>query len=65
MINEVRIKEIEANNFALMLLVPSKFLAEDLNKLDYEVEEDDIIQLAKKYKISPLMMSVRIGLFKK
>lgn len=55
-------KEQEANRFALMLLIPTKFLKEDLAKYPNGVDEDDIVKLAKKYRVSPVNMALRINL---
>lgn len=60
-----REKEEEANTLALLLLVPSVFLDKDLQALNYWVDEDDVTKLAKKYKVTPLMMAKRLELNKK
>ena len=56
--------EIEANNFASELLVPESALGEALGNQRIDVESDSLIaDLAKKFKVSPLTMQLRISRF--
>lgn len=54
--------EIEANNFAAELLMPKEMLKEDLLAIeDINLFEGDAIQkLAKKYKVSPQALTIRL-----
>lgn len=57
-------KETEANNFAGMLLIPTKFLEEDLKNEEIDILDEEIIKrLAKKYKVSEQAMSIRLARF--
>jgi len=53
-------KEIEANRFAAVLLMPSKFLREALENVSIPVSESVIRELAKKFKVSPQAMQYRL-----
>lgn len=55
--------EREANEFAMHLLVPTEFLKRDLKALGgIDIEDDlQITQLAKKYKVSVQIMTLRIA----
>lgn len=55
-------KEVEANNFAGMLLIPTKFLEDDLKKEAIDILDEEVIRkLAKKYKVSEQAMSIRLA----
>lgn len=54
-------QEAEANYFAMCLLIPARFIREDLIEMggiDY-VEDDAIAKLAKKYQVSVSLMVLR------
>lgn len=55
----------EANQFAMELLMPERFLRDDLAKIDFDIESgqegEGVKRLAKKYKVSELLMAQRIG----
>lgn len=55
-------QENEANYLAMQILIPTKFLKKDLEDLNNEVTEDDVVILAKKYKVSAILMSRRLAL---
>lgn len=52
-------EEREANHFASLLLIPTNFLKEELDSLT-ELSEDFIFDLAKKYKVSSIAMTIRL-----
>lgn len=56
------IKEIEANTFAGLLLIPTKFLLEDLKEkpIDF-LDQEAIKKLALKYNVSEQAMSIRLA----
>lgn len=55
-------KEIEANNFAGMLLIPKKLLQEDLKKEAIDILDEEVIRkLAKRYQVSEQAMSIRLA----
>jgi len=57
--------ENEATIFAMLLLMPSKFIKEDL-KDGMEINDDDRLKaLCKKYDVSLTAMCMRIAWFKK
>lgn len=53
--------EIEANRFAAEILMPSKFLEEELSRyIDIiDIDEDVIWELAKKFKVTVTAMTIR------
>lgn len=53
----------EANAFAMELLMPRKFMLADLAKMGgVDIEDDQKIdQLAKRYRVSRQVMTLRIG----
>ena len=53
----------EANAFAMELLMPADWLRADIAKLGGIDIEDDaaLAKLAKKYRVSPQVMAIRIG----
>lgn len=55
-------REGEANAFAMELLMPAEFLRADLraNPIDL-ANPDDLQKLAKKYRVDPTLMAIRIG----
>lgn len=54
-------EETEANYFAMCLLMPEKFLRADIAKLK-KMELDEVAEtLAKKYKVSVAIMTLRLG----
>ena len=56
--------EREANEFAMRLLVPDKFLAKE--NLDFDLADDEgLAKLAKKYQVSMGVMMIRIEQFRK
>jgi Zn-dependent peptidase ImmA (M78 family) len=56
-------KEIEANQFAAELLMPVKWLADDIRGQQIDFEEDDslIRELAEKYGVSLQAMTIRLS----
>lgn len=55
-------KEIEANNFAGMLLIPTRFLEKDLNEESVDILDAKAIEkLSKKYNVSDQAMSIRLA----
>jgi Zn-dependent peptidase ImmA (M78 family) len=55
-------EEIEANRFASELLVPTHFLRNDLDDIKLDIgDESQIEGLAKRYKVSVTMMTIRIN----
>jgi Zn-dependent peptidase ImmA (M78 family) len=56
-------EEIEANKFAAEILMPRKFLQADLAKLApiFADDEKQIVQLAKRYGVSPQAMAIRLS----
>lgn len=52
-------KEIQANQFAANLLMPTSFLQRDLNLLD-KIDDNSIRWLSKRYHVSPLAMQIRL-----
>jgi Zn-dependent peptidase ImmA (M78 family) len=54
-----KIEEREANHFASLILMPTKFIKEELEGLK-ELSEDFIFDLAKKYKVSSIAMTIRL-----
>jgi Zn-dependent peptidase ImmA (M78 family) len=53
--------EIESNQFAAALLMPERFIAEDIKPLIGQDVIQAIEQLAKKYKVSEQAMSIRLS----
>ena len=55
-------KEIQANQFAAELLVPQRFLIQELRGRIVDVEDEDLVsELAGKFQVSRQMMTFRIG----
>jgi Zn-dependent peptidase ImmA (M78 family) len=55
-------REIEANQFAAELLVPQRFLIQELRGRIVDVEDEDLVsELADKFQVSRQMMTFRIG----
>lgn len=55
------VQEREANQFAMELLMPTEFMRKDLEK-GFDLEDDiAIAKLAKKYRVSQTIMTLRIG----
>ena len=52
-------EEREANHFASLLLMPTKFIKEELKDIK-EFSEEFILDLAKKYKVSSIAMTIRL-----
>lgn len=52
-------EEREANHFASLLLMPKRFIEEELKKTK-EISEEFIFDLAKKYKVSSIAMTIRL-----
>jgi Zn-dependent peptidase ImmA (M78 family) len=63
--------EQEANLFACLLLMPSKFIKQDLENLQVDLGgvrkggEDELMKLCKKYGVSLTALTYRIAYFKK
>jgi Zn-dependent peptidase ImmA (M78 family) len=57
------LEEQEANLFAAELLMPSKFLEDDLDKLEaVDVEDEAVVaRLARRYKVSTQAMTFRLA----
>ncbi len=53
-------KEIEANQFAASLLMPSKMVHERVAALGTPLLDDEVIQLAKEFKVSEQAMTIRL-----
>jgi Zn-dependent peptidase ImmA (M78 family) len=62
-----RAKEIKANKFAMHLLMPQKFLKEDIGGLDLTGEDietkDKIRFLAQKYGVEESVMRMRLTMY--
>ncbi|HEX2628143.1 MAG TPA: ImmA/IrrE family metallo-endopeptidase [Chitinophagaceae bacterium] len=57
-------EEIEANKFAAYLLMPDHLLKQEIENLEFSIEdESSIIDLAKKFDVSSIAMSIRLGNF--
>ena len=56
-------KEIEANQFAAELLMPVKWLLDDINgrHIDFEEDESLLRELAEKYGVSLQAMTIRVS----
>jgi Zn-dependent peptidase ImmA (M78 family) len=55
-------KEIEANQFAAELLMPSDLIAKDIEELPSDIEtEDAISRLARHYQVSIQAMTIRLS----
>ena len=54
--------EAEANAFAMELLMPSDWLRDDIESMGgIDIEDDAKLEkLAKKYRVSPQVMAIRI-----
>jgi Zn-dependent peptidase ImmA (M78 family) len=53
--------EIQANQFAAELLMPTAFLMRDRNRMG-RVDDDRMVQLlARKYRVSPQAMDIRLN----
>lgn len=56
------LNEMESNSFAAELLMPAKFLAEDLRNQALDFEDDDQLRrLAERYKVSLQAMMFRLA----
>lgn len=54
-------REIEANQFAAELLMPRDFLVKDIKALPDNIDVEHAVELlARKYKVSPQAMSLRL-----
>lgn len=56
-------KEVEANAFAMALLMPASWLKKDVEKIRKEsggLDEEHIEWLAKRYQVSLVMMTLRL-----
>lgn len=56
--------EQEANAFAAALLMPQKFLAEEIKNLHFDLSDEDspaLAELALKFNVSTLAMSIRLA----
>jgi Zn-dependent peptidase ImmA (M78 family) len=56
------LEEQEANLFAAELLIPSSFLEDDLDRVEFVDLEDEAVvsRLAKRYKVSTQAMTFRL-----
>lgn len=58
------VEEIEANMFASLLLIPERFLVNDLEDKDIDIADDKADEkvkgLARKYRVSPQAMAFRL-----
>lgn len=54
-------QEAEANYFAMCLLMPEFLLRPDFEKYHGKTLEETVTGLAKRYKVSELHMSIRLG----
>jgi Zn-dependent peptidase ImmA (M78 family) len=55
-------QEWEANEFAANILMPTKILKEEMEKLEIDYVDDAWIkELAKKFEVSPMAMSIRLS----
>lgn len=55
-------REIEATHFAMELLMPEQWLRADLEGKVVDLENDEMIKrLAKRYKVSEQLMTIRIA----
>ncbi len=52
-------EEREANHFASLLLIPTKFINDEIKDLQ-EISEEFILELAKKYQVSSIAMTIRL-----
>lgn len=52
--------EAEANAFAMELLMPFDWIVKDCNGIDVS-DERAVSKLAKKYRVAPTVMAMRIG----
>lgn len=60
------VTEIEANQFAAELLMPTAMLMQDVDALSFDFESDASIErLAKKYDVSTQAMTIRISSLKR
>lgn len=62
--NESERQEIEANAFAMCLLMPEEFVLKEINHMggNFDIENSKIIKkLAKKFRVSMPIMTLRIG----
>jgi Zn-dependent peptidase ImmA (M78 family) len=63
--------EQEANLFACLLLMPSKFIKQDIDEMEIDLGgvkksgEDELMKLCKKYGVSLTALTYRIAYFKK
>ncbi|MES2382342.1 MAG: ImmA/IrrE family metallo-endopeptidase [Bacteroidota bacterium] len=55
--------ESEANLFAMLLLMPKKFISEDLDRGFDLGSDEDINRLSKKYGVSKTALAIRIAYF--
>ena len=56
------LEEIQANSFGAALLMPKKLVFDELNNLDFDLDDDEIpIILAKRFNVSVLAMSNRLN----
>jgi Zn-dependent peptidase ImmA (M78 family) len=60
---DAAVDEAEASHFAMCLLMPADWLRADIRLMGGVDIEDgrDIDKLARKYRVSPTLMAVRIG----
>lgn len=59
----IDVKEIEANAFASLLLIPDEFILQDLQKKSIDIMDDSlaISNLADKYEVSLQAMNLKLG----
>lgn len=57
------VMEREANQFAMELLMPRKWLESDVKKIEKDgggLDEEHVKKLAKRYQVSEMMMTLRL-----
>ena len=55
-------EEIEANSFGAALLMPKQLVLDELLKVDFDIDDDDLPSvLAKRFNVSPIAMSNRLN----
>lgn len=53
-------REIEANYFAACLLMPKILLEKEIENFNFSLDENEIDELAEKFKVSPVAMTIRL-----
>ena len=55
-----RIRETEANRFAMELLIPVEWIKKDLEDIEFDMADDKQLALAKRYGVSITLMAIRL-----